>query len=154
MSKEQEFEEQVNRFHEQIVELIKKYQFRDRNREICCGLSVSQCYVLETLRRFGPLSMKNLADKMHLTISTITRVIQPLLHKNYIRREEDPKDRRIRLISLMPEGESFSQQVWKNTFDSEKIILGNFPSENREMLIEFLKSLNKAVGHWQACSIE
>ena len=151
MNEKQIFDEQAKRFHEQIVELIKKYQFRDRNREICCGLSVSQCYVLETLRRFGPLSMNKLADKMHLTISTVTRVIRPLLRKGYVIREEDPEDRRFRLISLTQEGEAFALKAWKNTFESEKIILGNFPSKNREMLIEFLEQLNKAVSQWQSC---
>ena len=143
--------EQVERFHEQVIDLVKKYQFRNRNREICCGLSVSQCYVLETLRRFGPLSMNNLAEKMHLTISTVTRVLQPLLRRKYVTREEDPDDRRIRLISLTPQGKAFALEAWKNSLESEKIILSNFPAENREMLITFIKNLNHAVSQWQSC---
>jgi DNA-binding MarR family transcriptional regulator len=152
MSLNSDFDSQVTRFHNQIVELIKKYQFRDRNRDICCGLSVSQCYVLETLRQSGPLSMNVVADKMHLTISTITRVIQPLLEKSYLSRKEDTKDRRVRLISLTKDGEEFALRAWKSNIESEKIILGNFPEENREMLIEFLSQLNKAVSHWQSCN--
>lgn len=150
MSDEPQFNEQVTRFHNQIVELIKKYQFRDRNRDICCGLSVSQCYVLDTLRQSGPLSMNELADKMHLTISTITRVIQPLLEKSYLSRQEDKNDRRVRLISLTDAGHDFALRAWNSTIESEKIILGNFPAENREMLIEFLMQLNQAVGYWQS----
>ena len=69
MPSESDFNEQVTRFHNQIVELIKKYQFRDRNRDICCGLSVSQCYVLDTLRQSGPLSMNELAEKMRTLVS-------------------------------------------------------------------------------------
>ena len=152
MSLNTDFNSQVSRFHNQIVELIKKYQFRDRNRDICCGLSVSQCYVLETLRQSGPLSMNELADKMHLTISTITRVIQPLLAKSYLSRKEDNKDRRVRLISLTKDGEDFALRAWKSNIESEKVILGNFPEENREMLIEFLSQLNQAVSHWQSCN--
>ena len=151
MSIQPDFNDQVTRFHQLILELIKKYQFRDRNQDICCGLSVSQCYILETLRQSGPLSMNELADKMHLTISTITRVIQPLLEKSYLSRQEDKNDRRVRMISLTQAGEDFAMRVWKNSIESEKIILGNFPAENREMLIEFLAQLNQAVSHWQSC---
>ncbi len=145
------FTNQVKRFHNEIVELVKKYQFRDRNKRVCCGLSVSQCYIIDTLHRFGPLNMKNLAEKMHLSISTITRVVAPLVKKEFVRREEDQKDRRIRLIMLTKKGQAAFQQSWQNVFESEKIILGNFPAEQRELLITLLFDLNKAVKQWQNC---
>ena len=148
---EAKFNEQVKKFHDQMVELIKRYQFRDRNKDICCGISVSQCYILETLKQSGPLSMNRLAQKMHLTVSTITRVIQPLLKRKLIRREEDSEDRRIRLISLTEEGKIFANRLWERIIESEKIILENFPQENREMLIDFLRKLNSAVNQWQSC---
>ena len=145
------FTNQVKIFHNEIVELVKKYQFRDRNKRVCCGLSVSQCYIIETLHRFGPLNMKNLADKMHLSISTITRVVAPLVKNGFVQREEDQKDRRIRLITLTQKGQIAFQQSWQNVFESEKIILGNFPAEHRELLISLLFDLNKAVNQWRSC---
>ena len=151
MSNEKVFEDQVSRFHHEIVELIKKYQFRDRNQLTYSGISVSQCYVLETLNRHTSLTVNKLADKMHLSISTITRVVEPLVNKKYVRREEDPEDRRVRLMSLTPKGKLICKESWQNVFESEKIILANFPPEHREMLVDLLKKLNKAVGHWQSC---
>lgn len=149
-----EFEKQVQQFHEQILELVKRYQFRDRNKNICCGLSVSQCYIMETLKQNGPLSMNNLAKNMLLSISTVTRVIQPLLKKGFLKREEDSEDRRIRLISLTEKGTQISKDSWKRVIESERIILNNFPEDNREMLIEFLKMLNLSVEQWQTnCNI-
>jgi len=91
---------QILQFHQQIVELIKKYQFRDRNQICCFGISVSQCYILETLHTHGPLTMNELAKKMYLKISTITRVVEQLVKKNYVKREEGLNDRRVRLINL------------------------------------------------------
>ena len=144
-------DKQVERFHQQIVELIKKYQFRDRDQISCCGISVSQCYVLETLHSSGPLTVNQLAGKMYLSISTVTRVVDQLVKKNYVTREEDLHDRRVRVIALTEAGEAVFQESWKNVFESEKIILENFPPEHREILIEFLKKLNQAVTHWQSC---
>ncbi|MFQ5753054.1 MAG: MarR family winged helix-turn-helix transcriptional regulator, partial [bacterium] len=132
------FDKQVEKFHHEIVELIKKYQFRDRNQMVCCGISVSQCYVLETLHRFGALTMNNLAVKMHLSISTVTRVVEPLVQKNYVQREEDANDRRLRLIKLTKAGEEIFRESWRIVFESEKKILGNFPSQSRDTLIELL----------------
>lgn len=140
---------QIERFHYEIVELIKKYQFRDRNEMVSCGLSVSQCYTLETLQRFGTMPMKELAERMYLSISTITRVIEPLLKKKYITRKNDINDRRIKLIGLTKKGEIVVAESWKNVLKSEQIILQNFPEEHRELFIEFLQKLNQAFGNWK-----
>ncbi|MCG8606425.1 MarR family transcriptional regulator [bacterium] len=142
---------QVERFHRQIVELIKKYQFRDRGQISCCGISVSQCYVLETLNSHGPLTANELAEKMYLKISTVTRVVDQLVKKNYVTREEGDQDRRVRVIKLTRDGEAVFQESWRNVFQSEKTILENFPEQHRELLIDFLKKLNGAVDQWHAC---
>lgn len=148
---ENNFDQQVKIFHQEIVELVKKYQFRDRN-QMCSGdLSVSQCYVLEALHRYGPLTMNQLAEKMHLAISTITRVVEHLVRKKYVTKEEDKNDRRFRFIKLTPAGKKIFLQSWQNVLQSEREILQNFPPENRKVLIEFLSRLNQAVARWQAC---
>ena len=151
MSPENTFEKQVERFHREMVELVKKYQFRDRNRMSCCGVSVSQCYILEALHRFGPLTMNQLAEKMVLKISTVTRVVEELVKKGYASREEDARDRRVRLIGITASGESVFQESWKNVFESERMILEGFPAEQREALIRFLRQLNRAVEEWRNC---
>lgn len=149
------FDKQVESFHEQIVELIKRYQFRDRDRILCHGISVSQCYVLETLHSNGTLTVNELANKMYLSISTITRVIDQLVRKEYVTRQEDPTDRRVRVLKLTEAGKEIFQKSWGTVFESEKQILENFPPENREMLIDFLQKLNVAVESWQnSCQVE
>lgn len=151
MAHSQEVKKQVEQFHREMVELIKKYQFRDRNEMTCCGMSVSQCYVLETLHRCGPLTMNALAEKMYLKISTMTRVVEQLVIKKYVTRVEDVKDRRFRHIQLTKEGEAAFDASWKNVFASEKTILENFPEAQRDMLIQLLKQLNRAVEDWRSC---
>ena len=142
---------QILQFHQQIVELIKKYQFRDRNQICCFGISVSQCYILETLHTHGPLTMNELAKKMYLKISTITRVVEQLVKKNYARREEGLNDRRVRLIKLTNEGKTIYKKAWENIFESEKVILKSIPSEHKAVLIDVLRKLNQAVSSWQSC---
>jgi DNA-binding MarR family transcriptional regulator len=139
----------VNRFHAEMIELIKKYQFRDRNEMASCGLSVSQCYILETLHRYGPLSMQHLADKMHLTISTITRVIEPLVRKKLVLREKKMKDQRIRIVELSEAGREMSVTSWKNIIESEKRIVESFPPEHREMVVVVLQKINQSFGNWK-----
>lgn len=149
------FDKQVENFHQQIIELIKRYQFRDRDRIQCHGISVSQCYVLEALHSHDTLSVNELANKMYLSISTITRVVDQLVKKRYVTRQEDTTDRRVRVLRLTKAGEDIFRKSWDNVFESEKKILENFPPENREMLIDFLHQLNQAVESWQSsCQVE
>ena len=140
---------QVKQFHNEIVELIKKYQFRDRNKLVGCGLSVSQCYTLETLQRFGPLSMQKLADKMHLSISTVTRVTKPLVNGKLILKEKDTNDNRFNVMKITNKGSQVVEEAWGNVFRSERAILENFDESNREILIEFLKKINQSFGNWK-----
>jgi len=141
-------DKQVEEFHEQIVELVKKYQFRDRDQILSSGISVSQCYVLETLHTHGAQTTGEIAKKMYLSISTVTRVVDQLVKKKYVTREEDTKDRRIHMTELTAAGEQIYQESWQNIFQSEKMILENFEPANREMLIDFLKKLNVSVQQW------
>ncbi len=148
---EQTTDNQILQFHQQIVDLIKKYQFRDRNQICCFGISVSQCYVLEALHTHGPLTMNELAKKMYLKISTMTRVVEQLVKKGYVRREEGLNDRRVRLINLTKEGKAIYKKAWENIFESEKVILKSIPSEHKAVLIDVLRKLNQAVSSWQSC---
>jgi DNA-binding MarR family transcriptional regulator len=139
----------VGEFHSNIIELIKKYQFRDRNEITSFGISVSQCYVLETLHFRGALTMKDLAQQMHLTISTITRVVDQLERKKLVRRKKHPDDLRIRLIKTTARGEKVFLKSWANVFESEKRIFKNIKPEYQKVLLSLLRELNNSVDQWQ-----
>ena len=145
----------IKEFHENIVALIKKYQFRDRNEITCFGISVSQCYVLETLYSFRNLTMKELAIKMHLSISTITRIADQLEMKELIIREQNADDQRVRNLKLTDKGKEVYLKSWRAVFESEKKIFENIKPEYREMIIELLKELNRSADIWQgSCKIQ
>ncbi|MEJ2193852.1 MAG: MarR family transcriptional regulator [Ignavibacteriaceae bacterium] len=144
----------VEEFHNSIIGLIKKYQFRDRNEVTSFGISVSQCYVLETLYFQKALTMKKLAEQMHLTISTITRIVDQLERKKFIERKQDDKDLRIRRITLTPKGEKIFLKSWANVFESEREIFENIKPGHRKVLLSLLKDLNDSVDQWQdTCKI-
>ncbi|MCZ6635981.1 MAG: MarR family winged helix-turn-helix transcriptional regulator [bacterium] len=82
--------------------------------------------------------------------STVTRVVEGLVKKGYVHREEDAKDRRVRRVGLTGEGQAVFETCWNNVMRSEKAILEQFPVEHRAMLIEFLQRLNQAATCWQA----
>ena len=90
---------QVNtvELYRSLTELARRYQFRNRD-EICCyGLTVSQCYALQTLQE-GAHSTSALSDKLGLDISSTTRLVDQLVRKKLVYRTRGNEDGRVRQI--------------------------------------------------------
>src|SRR5687767_3520590 len=77
-----------------LSDLIRVYQFRDRDRICCHDVSVSQCYALEALVRRGGMTLNDLAAHLYLDKSTASRVVDALERKGYVTRTSHPSDRR------------------------------------------------------------
>src|SRR3990172_7297538 len=94
----------AERLHRLMQDLVRRYQFRDRNRICCFGISVSGCYVLDELAGSGDQTMQALAGRMYLSVSTMTRVVGQLVRKGYIARRRDAEDGRVVWVSITPKG--------------------------------------------------
>lgn len=75
------------------------------------GLTISQFGVLEALYHLGPLSQRQLADKILRSSGNLTMVIDNLERDGLVRRERDPQDRRVIKVFLTPEGEALVTRV-------------------------------------------
>ena len=64
-----------------VADLVRVYQFRDRDRICCHDVSVTQCYALETMVEHGPLRLSALADRLFLDKSTTSRVVSTLVRR-------------------------------------------------------------------------
>ncbi len=64
------------------------------------GLTVSQFGVLEALYHLGPLSQKELAEKILRSSGNITMVIDNLEKRNLVKRERNKEDRRFYTVRL------------------------------------------------------
>jgi DNA-binding MarR family transcriptional regulator len=93
------------RLYEALSELVRVYQFRDRDKICCHDISVTQCYALEALIRSGPRTLNELATELFLDKSTASRVVTTLQRKGYVTRTEHPDDRRAVLVAITATGE-------------------------------------------------
>lgn len=57
------------------------------------------------------VSQQYLAEKTAKDKACLTNLINNLERKGWVRREEDPADRRNRLVYLTPEGDKFKEQI-------------------------------------------
>jgi DNA-binding MarR family transcriptional regulator len=140
----------ADRLHRATKELIKRYQFRDRNQICCHGLSVSQCYVLDALAEEGDHTMQGLAGRMNLAISTMTRVVAQLVRHGYARRRRAPEDGRVVHVAITPRGKEILATINRSLIESQKAILRALPKGQWEGAIAVVEGLGRGVRQWQA----
>lgn len=75
------------------------------------GLTVSQFGVLEALYHLGPLSQRQLAEKILRSSGNLTLVIDNLERDGLVRRERDAHDRRVTNVFLTEAGETLITRV-------------------------------------------
>ena len=143
-SEERELSGQANRLHRVLSDLLRRYQLRDRN-EICChGVSVSQCHALEALYEHGEMRMGELAARMNLKISSMTRVVDQLVRRGLARRRVDSSDRRVCFVSINRQGEQLSETIRAELLELQRLVLAAVEPASREAVIQALELLEQA----------
>jgi len=129
-------------------DLLRKFQMRDRNEIACGGVSVSQCYTLDALSEHGEMGMAQLARKMFLDKSTMTRVVDGLIERELVVRRLDENDRRLIYIALTAAGRKLIEGIRAQQRQSLLQILERIPAGARPKLLEGLTLFSTAVQDW------
>lgn len=95
----------VDEVMQNLRRIVKALQEYSSSVEKQFGLTGPQLWALWELSRRGPLSLKALAERMHLDPSTVTGVVDRLHKRGLVLRAPDSEDRRRVVISLTPLGE-------------------------------------------------
>ncbi|MBI4912977.1 MAG: MarR family transcriptional regulator [Acidobacteria bacterium] len=85
--------------------IVKALEDYSRDVEQQFGLTGPQLWALWELGHEGPLSLKDLAARMHLESSTVVGVVDRLVAKGLIVRNPDPLDRRKVSLAPTPKGD-------------------------------------------------
>jgi DNA-binding MarR family transcriptional regulator len=132
--------------HRALTELVRVYQFRDRDRICCYDISVTQCYALEAVVLDGPLTLNELASRLYLDKSTASRVVDALETKGYVQRLESPEDRRALRLVATEEGRELHARIERDILAQERSLLSEFPPEVRQSMSRLILQLARAAG--------
>ena len=106
-------------------------------------MGVSDFGVLEALLHKGPLTVKQLGEKVLLTSGSMTAAIDRLIKRGLVTRCDDDKDRRTRIISLTDQGkETISEAFAQHRLAMERAV-GNFSQQERTELLPLLRRLGR-----------
>lgn len=74
-------------------------------------LSFSQVAALHIIDREKSVNVQDISNKLNLSMSATSRMIDELVKKELIEREEDQQNRRAKIISLTKKGEKFMNNL-------------------------------------------
>lgn len=127
-----------------VADLVRVYQFRDRDRICCHDISVTQCYALETLVENGPMRLSALAERLFLDKSTTSRVVATLVKKGYVEQGPDAQDGRAIALSATRKGRNLCARITGDLVDQQKQLLQDLGPEVRAGVVQVLRRLAQA----------
>lgn len=130
--------------HAAVSDLVRVYQFRDRDKICCYDISVTQCYALEALVERGPSRSQALAEVLMLDKSTTTRVADALVRKGYVERLPDQDDARAVSLRVTSEGRQLYEKINSELIEQQADLLRDLDPQMRAAATEIIQRLARA----------
>lgn len=128
-----------------LSDLVRRYQFRSRDEVCCYGLTVSQCYALQSLSEKGVLASSELASRLGLDLSTTTRLVDQLARKKLAVRRRGASDARVKEIEITEAGGRIVGRIEADLARLLAEAVVDLPQAARKALPEAIRRLTQAL---------
>lgn len=112
------------------------------------GLNVTEFGLMEALFHKGKMSIKELLEKVLITNSSMTYVIDQLIKKEYIYKSQSKLDRRSFQLDLTAKGESLMGDAFKTHKMHMRNIVNVLTPKEEEELKRILKKVGKSANEY------
>ena len=117
--------------------IVSQRKIPQDDRRIYRGQGIA----LAIVGRCRGLSIKDVAERMDVSGSAATQLIDSLVREGLLRREVDPNDRRIMRISLTDKGKSGLEKFRKTRVEAMSKILSPLDNQELEMFRNLLEKI-------------
>lgn len=108
------------------------------------GLSMPQFSILMQLHHKGACGMSEISDRFEVTPAAASQLVEKLVQSGFILRDEDPNDRRAKLLNLTDSGRDLIQQGIEERYRWMEQIASRLDAEEKAKVVEALTILTKA----------
>ena len=88
-----------------LREVARLHDRLQRQTVSCCDTTLTQCQVLTTLGRSGPMTLADLGRSLGLDKGWVSRTVESLASESLLTKQPCTEDKRTIIISLSSEGE-------------------------------------------------
>lgn len=136
----------VRALEERLISFIRAFGLHQPGQTPCGQpLSVSEAHALTELQKDGGLTASDLAKRLRLEKSTVSRLIAQLEKRGWVERHPHPKDGRASALHLSKQGERVAGQVVTARHDKLTRLFDALPEGERAAVIGSLSTLTEAL---------
>ncbi|HJE19043.1 MAG TPA: MarR family winged helix-turn-helix transcriptional regulator [Aliicoccus persicus] len=151
MDKIIETNQSVEEMHHLFVVLARQFGLLQKESSQCCGITTIQSHILYEIKCAPNLSLNELAEKLSLDNSTISRHIHDLVNKELVLRQPDSNDRRFVTLDLTDQGVTLEKEVSNMIVAWILDILSYLPEDKINSTFSELKLLSEALNKSKYC---
>ncbi|HSX06296.1 MAG TPA: MarR family transcriptional regulator [Candidatus Saccharimonadia bacterium] len=100
-----------------------------------------QALTLLMLNELTPRSMKELCNTLHCDASNVTGIIDGLEQRGLVERRNDPSDRRIKTLHILPAGKELQQQILDQLVRGSKAFLAPLTDSEMTQFVSIVQKL-------------
>lgn len=112
------------------------------------GLTVAEFRLLRSFRGEAVLGVGELAHRLELSNSRLTRILDGLVEKEVATREVSRQDRRVIIVELTPRGREIQKTLTERYLRTHQEILDLLPEGAIESVITAMEKLEEAMHEW------
>jgi len=127
-----------------IIELKKDCMEDEKQIRTLCKVSLAEYKAILEIKTTEIITCNVLSEKMGLSISRGSRIIDSLVRKGYLLRMENPEDRRSFVLSLSSKGTEIKKQIEQERNNYEYRIRKNLSVREVKLIKEGLELITKA----------
>ncbi|ACL75961.1 MarR family winged helix-turn-helix transcriptional regulator [Ruminiclostridium cellulolyticum] len=146
----------ISNNEKELRELIRQIEAKlgilNEMKSSCCGVSFTQCHAITEIGRACNISLNELAEKLNVDNSTMSRNVNNIVNKGLANRELDPNDRRYVTISLTENGKKMFDEIELTMNNYFKKVYENIPQDKRAQAIESLELIADAITKSVCCN--
>ena len=114
------------------------------------GPSMPQFSILMQLHHKGPCGMSEISERFEVTPAAASQLVDKLVQNGFVIREEDPHDRRAKLLNLTDKGREIIQQGIVERYRWLDLLAEQLTDEESVQVGEALDILTRAAGNLEA----
>lgn len=133
----------INELLVQLFNDVLQIEEKSLKEGILSDISITEIHTLEAIGMYSERTMSEVAQKLKITVSTLTTAINKLINKGYVERKRIEEDRRVVLIKLTKRG----KLAYRLHMRFHREMIGNaiegLSLEEEEILLSSLNKINE-----------
>ncbi|MDR7867879.1 MAG: MarR family transcriptional regulator [Sporomusaceae bacterium] len=137
-------DEKVVALRAAVKDFIRSVGLLEGKKSFCADCSYAQCHAITEVGAAPGISLGELAGRVMMDKSALSRVVDELVRMGYIRREQDPADRRYVKLALTAAGEGLRDEINERSGRVFAGVLVAIPEAKRGVAVEGIELLAAA----------